>query len=94
MDNEEQVCWAFDILPSQYNDLVFTTIWYDVVYKIKLKTGEFSTNHLQFYNSLAEIVTAAFGGEKKPEPKKVNEMNPDQAVKELNDFFRSFGGDA
>lgn len=60
-----------------------------MVYKIKLKTDEFSTNHLQFYNSLAEIAQQLFG-EKKKEVVKVNDMAPDQAVQSLNEFFGSF----
>lgn len=64
-----------------------------MVYKIKLKTGEFSTNHLQFYNSMAEILSAAFGGDKeKKDVINVNDMSPDQAVSQLNAFFQSAGG--
>lgn len=91
LKNDEQICWAFDILPSEYNNMIWTTCWYDVHYKIKLKMGEFSTNHLQFYNSLAEIVGALFGSDKKSEPIKVNDMAPEQAVNELNKFFSMFG---
>lgn len=61
-----------------------------MVYKIKLKIGEFSTNHLQFYNSLGEIVGAVFG-EKKAAPVKVNDMSPENAVQSLNDFFKMTG---
>jgi hypothetical protein len=62
-----------------------------VLYKIRLKTGEFSTNHLQFYNSIAEVVAAVFGDKKKDAPIKVNDMAPEQAVNELNNFFGQFG---
>lgn len=82
-------------MPSDYIDLIFSTCWYDVVFKIKLKTTELSTNHLQFYNSMAEIVSAVFGDDKKKKDQgaiKVNDMNPDQAVNTLNDFFKRAGG--
>lgn len=78
-------------MPSEYEPLIWSTCWYDVVYRIRLKIGEFSTNHLQFYNSMAEILSTAFG-EKKKEAIKVNDMAPDQAVNELNNFFASVGG--
>jgi hypothetical protein len=55
-----------------------------------LKTDEISTNHLQYYNSIADIVSQMFG-DKKEKPKKVNDMAPDQAVNELNNFFSQFG---
>jgi hypothetical protein len=70
--------------------MVWTTCWYDVVYKIKLKTEELSTNHLQFYNSIAEIVSSVFGGKKK-EVVKVNDMDPDSAVNALNGLFNLAG---
>jgi hypothetical protein len=82
-------------MPSQYEDLAWATCWYDVVYRIKLKTNEISTNHLQIYNSMAEIASAIFGDKKDSEKKeviKVNDMNPDDAVNQLNSFFRMAGG--
>jgi len=94
MSHEEQVCWSFDLMPSQYEDLIWSHIWYDVTYRIKLKIDTVSTNHLQYYNSMADIVSSIFGEDKKnkPEPKKVNDMAPDQAVQELNDLFKMIGG--
>lgn len=77
-------------MPSEYNNLIWTTFWYDVVFKIKLKTGEVTTNHLQMYNIMAEILAAAFG-EKKQKPIKVNDMEANQAVNALNDFFAMAG---
>lgn len=77
-------------MPSGYNDLIWDVFWYDVVFKIKLKTGETTTNHLQMYNIMAEILAAAFG-EKKQQPVKVNEMSPDAAVNGLNQLFAMTG---
>lgn len=58
---------------------------------MKLKMGELSTGHLQYYNSLAEIVGALFSTKKEKESIKVNDMSPEMAVSELNNFFQSFG---
>lgn len=91
LDNVEQICWAFDVLPSDFNNLSWSTCWYDVEFKMKLKMGELSTGHLQYYNSLAEIVGALFSTKKEKESIKVNDMSPEMAVSELNNFFQSFG---
>lgn len=77
-------------MPSDYMDLIWTTFWYDVVFKIKLKAGEITTNHLQMYNIMAEILSAAFG-EKKQKPVKVNDMSPEAAVNGLNQLFAITG---
>ncbi len=78
-------------MPSDYYDLIWEKFWYDVVFKIKLKTGEVTTNHLQMYNIMAEILAAAFGEKKKEKPIKVNELNENQAVNSLNEFFAMAG---
>lgn len=77
-------------MPSEFSDLVWSTFWYDVVFKIKLKTGEVTTNHLQMYNIMAELLAAAFG-DKKKDPIKVNEMAPEAAVNSLNNLFNLAG---
>lgn len=77
-------------MPSEYNDFIWSIFWYDVVFKIKLKTGEITTNHLQMYNIMAELLSAAFG-EKKKEAVKVNDLSPDAAVNGLNQLFQMAG---
>lgn len=93
----EQLCWAFDILPSQAAQFQWQVIWYDVIYKIKIKLNELTTNHLQYYMSLIEVVGALFGGQKddktpnKEGALRVNDMPPEEAVEKLNALFAMAG---
>lgn len=45
-----------------------------------------STDHLQFYYSMTEVVGALFGGKKNDKkPIDVNNLTPEEAVKGIND---------
>ena len=68
-------------------------IWYDVDYKMKMKLGELTNNHLQIYNTLGEIASAIFGGKKsdKPEPIKINDLSAEAAVATMNQVLQLAG---
>jgi len=88
----EQFCWAFDILPSEATSLMWTTIWYDVNYKIKIRLDVVSRDHLQIFNTLAEILSSALGGKKnKGEPTVINDLPPEVAVAKMNEVFQMAG---
>lgn len=65
-------------------------IWYDVLYKIKTKLSLMTTNHLQIYNSMAEILAGAFG-KKKDAPIKINDLPAQQAVDTINQILAGGG---
>jgi hypothetical protein len=49
-------------------------------------------NHLQMYYSMAEILSAAFGGKKdSSEPVKINDLSPEAAVDTMNRVFQMAG---
>lgn len=52
-----------------------------------------STNHLQLFNTLAEIASGIFGGDKKdkPQPIKINDLSADAAVHAMNSVFEMAG---
>ena len=88
LSDSDQICWAYGITPSQYDDLAATEIWYDVTYKLRVRLGEVTVNHLQQHYSMVKILSQAFGGKDESKTVKVNEMtSAKEAVTSLNDFF-------
>lgn len=88
LSNLEQVCWAYGITPSEYDDLASTEIWYDVTYKLRVRLGETTVGHLQQHYTMVKVISQALGGSEKKPSIKVNDMaSPEQAVNQLNDFF-------
>jgi len=71
---------------------MWTTIWYDVNYKIKIRLDVVSRDHLQIFNTLAEILSSALGGKKnKGEPTVINDLPPEVAVAKMNEVFQMAG---
>lgn len=63
-------------------------IWYDVTYRIRVRLGETTVNHLQQHYTMVKIVGAVFGKQKASDGAiKVNDLPPEQAVSQLNQFF-------
>lgn len=89
LDNVEQVCWSYGIKPSDYDLLASTEIWYDVYYQIKVRLGEITASHLQQHYAMLQVLGKALGGDTKSKPgRKVNDMNPEEAVRTLDEFFK------
>ena len=76
-------------MPSQYEHLASTEIWYDVTYKLRVRLGEATIGHLQHHYSMVKVLSSAFGGDGKDKNVvKVNDMKSGaEAVAALNDFF-------
>ena len=88
LSEEDQVCWAYGVRPSDYCELAATEIWYDVTYKLRVRLGESTVGHLQQHYSMVKILSQAFGGESKSNAVKVNDMkSSSEAVTSLNNFF-------
>lgn len=78
-------------MPSQYEDRMAEEIWYDVTYRLRVRLGEVTINHLQSHYSMVKILSQAFGSNKLTDGVKVNDMQPEQAVSALNNFFAGKG---
>lgn len=89
LTDSDQICWAYGILPSEYDDLANTEIWYDVTYRLRVRLGEVTVNHLQQHYSMVKVLSSAFGGDGKDKNVvKVNDMKSGaEAVSALNNFF-------
>lgn len=71
---------------------MWEVIWYDAQWKLKSRLNDLSMNHLQHFNSMAEILSSAFGGSKdKGEPVKINDLPADQAIATMNAVFEAAG---
>ena len=84
LSDSDQICWAYGILPSNYDDLASTEIWYDVTYRLRVRLGEVTIGHLQQHYSMVKVLSQAFGGKPDAEPSK---MSAAQAVRGLNEMF-------
>jgi hypothetical protein len=59
-----------------------------VTYKLRVRLGEATVGHLQQHYTMVKILSAAFGGDKKSDAVKVNDMKSSaEAVTSLNQFF-------
>ena len=71
LSDDDQICWAYGINPSQYQELARNEVWYDVTYKLRVRLGEATVGHLQQHYSMVKILSAAFGGDSKSNAVKV-----------------------
>lgn len=61
----DAICFAFDVVPSEVDDLYEEVSWCDLTHKVQLRFQVEQTKVLQEYQNLALILSAAFGGETK-----------------------------
>lgn len=72
----EALCWAFDEVPSRAMELVWKYSATDLKVKVRVKLGSKQAEILQNYQTLALIISQAFGGTKKSDnvPKSKQEL--------------------
>lgn len=63
LEFKEQVCWSFNILPSQLIALYWSVTYEDIRFTIKVKISERMADFTQQYESLGSIVSKIFSDE-------------------------------
>lgn len=61
----DQICWAFETVPSRIDVVYWAYSLTDIKYKLRVAAGEALAHHNQTFESLAKIVSQALGGGKK-----------------------------
>jgi hypothetical protein len=89
---EEQICWSFDVVPSQVLRIYWTFTYADLRYKLRIKSGEFMIGHHQQFEALVKVINQALGGGKgngTPTPKRAFEP---QTAAQMDAAFASVFG--
>ncbi|MDD4864776.1 MAG: hypothetical protein PHE38_12295 [Alishewanella agri] len=91
MSYSEQLCWAFDTVPSRLIQIYWQYSFADLKYKLKVRAGEAMATHAQNFEIMAKVVSQALGGgSKKSGPP--NGVKPVQnAQQALQQFAAVFG---
>lgn len=88
---EEQICWSFDVVPSQVLHVYWAFSYADLRYKLRIKSGEFMIGHHQQFEALVKVINQALGGgsgKSSPPPKKAFEpQTADQMQAAFNAVF-------
>jgi hypothetical protein len=85
----EQICWAFNVVPSELVKVYWRYSFNDMKYKLRVSAGEAMANHAQFFETLAKVVSNALGGgSKSGTPKGVKPVQTaDQALQQFAAVF-------
>lgn len=76
MSFDQSICWTFSCCESDLEALYWRYTYRDLTGRLKIRIGEFSTNHVQQAHSLAKIVGSIMGGEeKKPKERILTDIN-------------------
>lgn len=67
---EDQICWSFDVVPSQVLRVYWAFTYADLRYKLRIKSGEFMIGHHQQFEALVKVINQALGGSGKSSPAK------------------------
>lgn len=75
----EQICWAFNTVPSRLNLLFWQYSFADISFKLRVAASQSVVEYNQQYQILAKVVSQALGGGKlnkpsAPEPTNVTEL--------------------
>lgn len=69
----DQICWAFDTVPSRLNGLFWSYTFGDISFKLRVAASQAVVEHNQQYQTLVKVVSQALGGGKKDSKPKARE---------------------
>lgn len=56
------MCWAFNLVPSQLSDFLWTVTYRDIRTKVKLRFGEKYLDSITQFQAISLVLAQAFGG--------------------------------
>lgn len=83
----DQICWAFDTVPSRLNCLFWEYTFGDISYKLRVAASQAVVEHNQQYQTLVKVISQALGGGKPDKPKAREASNAAEMQALFNSVF-------
>jgi hypothetical protein len=88
------VCWAFGIVPSEFEELSWRVSFTDIRFQLNIQLSLEQMRGIQTFQAVAEVLAAAFGGKKNSSSSipQVDERFVPKSGAEAEMMFRSLPG--